>query len=111
MKEKKILQPDKEGFDDKIMILSIDDQMLPESLKIAQRLRQNDFPTDFALGRKKLKKALSFAASKRIRYVIIIGPDEIIKNELAVRDLASEEQVVVPIEKIVEYFKEKMRRP
>lgn len=109
MTEKKIFDPERDKFQKKILILCIDEQMLVESLKIANSLRKHDFPTEFAIGRKKLKKALAFAVEKKIRYVIIIGPDEIIKGELAVRDLSEEEQVTIRIEKIEEYFKEKIK--
>lgn len=108
MNEKKLLKDDTEQFLNKIMIICIDYEMLPESLKIANSLRKENFPIEFEIGRKKLKKALSFAASKKFRFVIIIGPDEIIKNELTVRDLAAGKQVVVPTESLIKYFKEKM---
>jgi len=108
MTEKKIFDEDKEKFREKIMIVCIDEQMLVESLKIADTLRQNNFPTEFGIGRKKLKKALTFAVAKKTRYVIIVGPDEIIKSELTVRDLAENEQIEVPTDKIVDYFKEKI---
>lgn len=107
MTEKGISKSDQEAFSDKISIVCIDEQMLPESLSIAENLRINNFPVDFDLGRKKLKKAISVAVSKQIKYLIIIGPDEIVKGKLTVRNLANEQQEEVPIDKIVEYFKKK----
>ncbi|MFX1294508.1 MAG: histidine--tRNA ligase [Promethearchaeota archaeon] len=108
MKEKKIYKIYDERFLKKIMIVCIDEQMLPESLKIADTLRKNNLSAEFEIGRKKLKKALAFAVSKKYRYVIIIGSDEIIKGEISVKDLATEEQKAVPIEKIIDFFNQNL---
>ena len=109
MKEMGIEADEGKEFLDKICIACIDEQMLPESLEIADKLRGNDFIVDFDLGRKRLRNAISFAVSKKIRYLIIIGPDEIMKGKLTVRDLAYESQSEISIQEIVSYFKEKIK--
>ena len=108
MKEKKIGKISEKFYDKTIIITCIDEILLPEALKIAQMLRKNKFFTEFDVGRKKLKKLLSYAADKEVRYVIIIGPDEFLKNEVTVRDLKAEEQKLINIDKLLPYFKEKI---
>jgi len=110
MKEKGLIPEGDQTFQNKIIIICFDDQMLPESFKIARELRTHNFPTEFEIGRKKLKKGLAYASAKKIRYAIIIGSDEIIKGELTVKDLATEEQEKVPIKEIVDFFKKKFAK-
>ncbi|TFG04270.1 MAG: histidine--tRNA ligase [Promethearchaeota archaeon] len=109
MTEKGLVKNTQQNYHPKVIILCIDDQMLPESLKIAHTLRSHNIPAEFEIGRKKLKKALAYAVDKKVQYSIIIGSDEIIKGLLTVKDLATEEQHQVPMDDIVPYFKEKIK--
>jgi histidyl-tRNA synthetase len=99
-----------EKYSDKIMILCMDEKLLTESLKITQKLRENNFPTEFEVGRKKLKKGIAYASSKKIRYTIFIGSNEISSEELTVKDLAAEEQTKVPIKSLIEFFTAKIKK-
>lgn len=108
MKEKGIAKVDEEIYENKIIILCLEEQMLPESIEIAKRLRNKNFSTEFGIGRKNVKKGLAFAASKKIKYAIIIGSDEIISGQLTVKDLSTGKQTSVPTDKITDFFEEKI---
>ena len=108
MTEKKLFKP--EGGEKKIMVACLDEIILPEALKIAQSLRKNNYPAEFDVGRKKLKNLLTFAANKKIHYVVIVASKEIMKKEIIVRDLALETQEVIPIDNLLRYLKEKIEK-
>jgi histidyl-tRNA synthetase len=108
MTEKKLFAPTEDAYAKKIMVACLDEIILPEALKIAQTVRKGNYSTEFDVGRKKLKNLLTFAANKKIRYVIIVGSKEIVKKEVMVRDLALEKQETVPIDDLMNYLKEKI---
>ncbi len=109
MEKKGIFEIDEDVYENKIIITCLDEMILPEALKIANSLRKNNFTTEFDVLRKNLKKLLSFAAEKKIRYAVIIGPEEIVKQEVTVKDLKTEKQKLVEIDELIDYFKEKMK--
>ncbi|MHA1650301.1 MAG: histidine--tRNA ligase [Candidatus Helarchaeota archaeon] len=109
MKEKNIIETKSDKYENKIIITCTDEIILPEALKIAKLLRDNNFSTEFDVGRKKLKKLLSYAAEKRIRYVIIVGQSELVKNKVAVKDLSAEQQYEVLITDLINFFKERLK--
>ncbi|MDD1777677.1 MAG: hypothetical protein LUQ65_05855, partial [Candidatus Helarchaeota archaeon] len=110
MTEKKLFKPEGVVGGKKIMVACLDEIILPEALKIAQTLRKNNYAAEFDVGRKKLKNLLTFAANKKMRYVVIIGSKEIMKKEIIVRDLSLEKQEVIPIDNLVKYLKEKIEK-
>ena len=110
MTEKKLFKPAGEAGAKKIMVACLDEIILPEALKIAQTLRKNNYSTEFDVGRKKLKNLLTFAANKKMRYIVIVGSKEIMKREIIVRDLALEKQEVIPIDHLLKYLKEKIEK-
>jgi len=63
------------------------------ALKFASRLRGNGIKTDtYTNPADKLEKQLKYADRKGIPYVIIIGPEEIKKNTVILKNLATREQ-------------------
>ncbi|HUY00751.1 MAG TPA: histidine--tRNA ligase [Candidatus Deferrimicrobium sp.] len=108
MKEQNLDGSSEGKFENKIMLTCIDENLLPEAIKLLQTLRKNNFNIEFDVGRKKLKKLLSFVASKKMQYTIIFGPEEMIRNEVIVRNMTTEQQEPISIDKIVDYLKEKM---
>ena len=106
--QKKMVEPEGEAYAKRIMVACLDEIILPEALKITQMIRKGNFSTEFDVGRKKLKNLLTFAANKKIRYVVIVGSKEIVKKEVIVRDLAIEQQEAVPLDDLMNYLKEKI---
>ncbi|NVM28096.1 MAG: histidine--tRNA ligase [Candidatus Helarchaeota archaeon] len=109
MEKKEIFEIDEDAYENKIIITCLDEDILPQVLLIAHDLRKKNFAIEFDVTRKSLKKLLSFAAEKKIRYALIIGPEEIVKQEVAVKDLKTEKQTLVAIDDLITYFKEKMK--
>jgi len=52
---------------------------------------------ELVLGRPKLKRVLADADKAGARRVYLIGPDELSRGEVLIRDLASGEQTTEPI--------------
>ena len=61
-------------------------------LKLVSGLRAAGIPVDVYPEQAKLKRQLAAASIQRMSYVLIVGPDEIVRNAYTLKDLASGEQ-------------------
>ena len=65
-----------------------------DAFELAQELRGNGIKVEFDLANKKFTKQLE-KASKVAKYALILGEDEIRSNKVAVKNLATSEQISV----------------
>ena len=85
-------------------IIPIDKKMINISIKIAQKLRKQKIKVDIDLLRRGISKSLKYASSIKTKKAIIIGPDEIEKKSVTIRDMKTGEQKIVPIKDITKEF-------
>ena len=88
-----------------VFIIPINEELIEESIDIAHKLRKNKKTVDIDLLRRGIGKALKYASSMNARYTIIIGPDELEKKSVTVRNMETGNQDLVQITKINEFFK------
>jgi len=79
----------------------------PEIMEYVFRVRKMlDFlNVDVYSGDANLRGQLSYASSRGIRWVVIVGEDEVSKGTVAVKDMETREQVEVPLEGLADYFR------
>ncbi len=73
--------------------------MREEAVKIASRLR-DELSVDIDLMNRKLEKILKYAGDIGARYTIIVGPEDLKKREVTVRNMESGKQKKVRIENL-----------
>jgi histidyl-tRNA synthetase len=78
-----------------VLVTLMDDDAAPDALQLAQRLRGEGFSADVYAGRGKLGKQLKYADRRGARVAVIRGADERAAGTVAVKDLASGDQVTV----------------
>jgi len=78
--------------DTQIMVTVFDKDLRKKSFETAQTLRGKGINTFLYLEDDKLDKQLKYADRKGIPYVIIIGPDEVKKGKVVLRDMRKKEQ-------------------
>jgi histidyl-tRNA synthetase len=83
-----------------VIVLPIGDTA-PEALKTAAMLRSSGIRTAVETGRRKLKKSLATAAVRGIRYVILIGTDEVADGKVMLKDMKEAAQALVSMEEAV----------
>ena len=66
-----------------------------ESLKLADTIRNYGYKVEVEMKDKKIKKALDYANKKNIPYVIILGEDEVQKQELNLKNMFTKEQTTL----------------
>lgn len=79
-----------------------------KALEIAKLLRDNNINVDIEMNNKKLKKALDFANTEKVPYVIILGEDELKENKILLKDMNEKIQEKIDIQEIVNSLKEKI---
>ena len=86
----------------KVMIANFDPQTLPQSLKLASLLRQNNLNTFFYPNPDKIAKQFKYADSQKIPFVVIIGSDEAKNNLVTFKNMQTREQKTVTSEELLQ---------
>lgn len=97
------LEKNKEEKKTVTQIYIIPIKTLDESLKIAEELRNNNIKVDIDLLGRKISKNLQYANSLSIPYVIFIGPDEIKKDKVKLRDMKTGEEEFFTVKQLIAY--------
>ena len=78
-----------------VYIIPVNDEMIKKSLEIAQDLRDENISTDIDLLRRGISKSLKYASAINAKKVIIVGPKELEKNSVIIRDMKTGKQETV----------------
>jgi len=78
-------------------VIPVDNSLIAKSLEITQKLRLKGFSADIDLMRRGIGKALKYANSIEAKDSIIIGPEEIKKDSITIKNMESGEQKIVKI--------------
>ena len=87
------------------MVLPADEKVIGECLKIATELRDARISADVDLMGRKLSKAIAHADALKVKRVLVVGAKDLSKGRVALRNMASGKQELVPRGKIVEKLK------
>ena len=86
-------------------VIPISEDMIAESIKIAQNLRKEGILTDIDLLRRGVGKSLKYASSKNAKKVIILGSKELEKDSVTLRDMGTGNQELVKMKDIYSKIK------
>ena len=89
-----------------VLVTVFDAELAQESLKLATLLRQNGIRTEVYSRPTRLSTQIKYADTKGIPYAVILGSDELEVGSVAIRNLASREQQVVPREALVKHIQQ-----
>ena len=89
-----------------VLVTVFDTELTQESLKLATLLRSSGIRTEVYCRPARLSTQIKYADTKGIPYAVILGSDEVEAGTVAIRNLASREQQVVPREEFVERIKQ-----
>ncbi|MDO9183900.1 MAG: histidine--tRNA ligase [Bacteriovorax sp.] len=78
---------------------------LDATLKLAQILRQNNLKVITSFEALKFKKVFPTAEKKGVRFVTLMGSDELLKNEIQIKNLANKEQQTLNLNDIESILK------
>jgi histidyl-tRNA synthetase len=75
-----------------VLVTCMDDAQLADYLALARELRDAGIATEAQLEPRKLGKQFQYADKAGIRFVLVLGPDELAKGVVSVKDLRGEGQ-------------------
>jgi len=85
----------------KVLIVQFNEETLGYSLDIAKKLRDKDIEVEIYPEPVKLSKQFKYADRRKIKLVIVAGPDEIATGKVTIKDMMSGEEKKIEKEKIV----------
>lgn len=89
----------------KCLVIPMGKEQMSAALTAAKNLRDNGIACDVYYQTKGMKAKLKYANRLGVRYVAIIGEDEMAQGVVALKDMEAGEQQVVPINDIYQYVK------
>ncbi|MBN1168279.1 histidine--tRNA ligase [Candidatus Woesebacteria bacterium] len=90
----------------KVLVTIFSEKQLDLSFKVFNMLRQAKINCEIYPDPKaKLQKQLKYADKKNIPYAVIVGPDEILKDEVVLKDLNSKKQENIPLQSLLARIK------
>lgn len=87
-----------------VLVTVFDADLAQESLKLATLLRQDRIRTEVYSRPTRLSTQIKYADTKGIPYAVILGSDELEADTVAIRNLTSREQQIVPRAEFVEHI-------
>ncbi len=78
-----------------VLVTQMDAESLPQCLAVASQLRQAGLNTEVVMESSKLAKQFKYADRAGIRFVVVLGEDEIRKGTVTVKDLRRADQFEV----------------
>jgi histidyl-tRNA synthetase len=78
-----------------VLVTTFDKNSLGDSLRLAAELRAGGIPTEWYPEPAKLDRQLKYADAIGVRYAAIMGPDELAKGQVTLKNLASRTQVTL----------------
>ena len=82
---------------EKVLVISIQKELLPKALELASDLRKQGVATHNEVTGRSVGSALSYADKKNYRYAVLVGSAELERQCVILRDLKAEAQREVPI--------------
>lgn len=77
-------------------------------LELGRMLREQAIPTEIYLEPSALRDQIGYAVSKGIPFAVIAGESEIESNSVAVRDLRTRKQEIIPCENLARYILDRL---
>ena len=96
MSERQMFPADVQTTAADVMVTLFDQDSVGDMLKLAAELRSTGIRVELYPEPDKLGKQFKYAASRGVRYVLVVGADERARNEVTVKNMATGEQSSVP---------------
>jgi len=101
--------PERLGNKPQIIVTLFDEMTLNESMAAAGTLRESGYRVVIYPEADKLGKQFKYADKLDIPVAVILGPDEINKGKIAVKNLKTREQITVPREYLIKQIEKFMK--
>ncbi len=94
----------------KVFVVQLGDLAKRKSLRLFEDLRQNNIRVASSFGRDSIKSQLKLADKLGVEFALILGQKEALENSIILREMTAGEQFTVPMHKLVDTLKNKLRK-
>ncbi len=91
-----------------IYIIVFDKEYLSYALDLVNNFRRAGYITEYDYNLSSIKSQMKKADKSKAKYAIILGSDELKENKVSVRDLINSQQILIDINNVFDYIKEKL---
>jgi len=91
-----------------VLVTQMEAAHLPHGLAVAGELRRAGLNTEVVMEPGKLARQFKYADRNGIRFVVVLGEDEIAKNMVTIKDLTREDQFQVTRDELVAALRQKL---
>jgi histidyl-tRNA synthetase len=95
MEEQNMFPPSVGKTATQVLVTAFDRALVDESIRAAGMLRQAGLRTQIYFDPDPLREQIGYAVKKEIPVVVILGPDEVARGQLTVRNLRTRQQAAV----------------
>ena len=89
----------------KVFVAVVDDQIRLDGFKLIKELRQHGISADIDYESKSLKAQMRLADRLKAEYVVVIGPEEINKNIVRIKQMSTGLEKEISRPELVNYVK------
>lgn len=82
----------------RVLVIPVEENNIADALRISYMLRKNSIPSEVDVMRRGLSRSLSDASRRKITHAIIVGPKELTKGMVILRDMENKTQEESKIE-------------
>lgn len=93
----------------KVFIIHMGDEAKKRGLSLIEEFRRANIKVSESFGRESLKAQLRIADKEKVQYALILGQREVFEENIIIRDMDSGAQETVPLAKVVEDIKKRVR--
>ncbi len=87
-----------------LMIIPTVTELNLEAEKIARTFRQRELKVAVEISTKKIGKKISDAAQRKVTYIIVVGPDELVKNSFTLKNLETGTEETGTLENLLTFL-------
>jgi len=93
----------------KVFVVTLGEEAKKEGFQVLDKLREADIASDMDYENKSLKGQMRKANDLKVKFTILIGDEELKKQSLLLKDMASGAQEEISLDRSVEEIKERLR--
>lgn len=91
-------------FQTQVLITCFNKNYFEQSFKVSQMLREKNINCELYLEKVTLKKQLKYANKREIPFSIFIGPDEVKRKGVIIKEMKTGKQEFIKLQNLVSYF-------
>lgn len=85
----------------KILLIPIGEPAKEICFELVKQLRLHKIPSEMDFSQKKLKQIMKYADKKQIAHIAVIGEEELLKEEIKIKNMVSGKEECVPFDQLI----------